>query len=125
MDVAEALEQFAPVTGKGAPVGADHDPQELLDLVGLHASVDILDRRDQRRVADDPELTVDDAGQLPERLHAVLRAALRDVRVPRSSAFASFDFASRRSSARSSSTSRREYQISRFPIAEYFRIPSR
>ena len=46
---------------------------------------DVLDRHDQRRVAGDPRLAVDDRRQLGERLHAVLRAALGDVRLERAS----------------------------------------
>ena len=41
----------------------------------------LLDRHDHGRVADDPRLTVDDLGQLPERLQTALRAGLRDIAV--------------------------------------------
>ena len=73
----------------------------------------VLDRDDQRRVADDPRLAVDDLGELGERLHAVLRPRLGDVALEplhllgRSPA--------RRSCAAISSTSRRAYQRSRLP----------
>ena len=46
------------------------------------------DRHDQRRVADDAGLAVDEVGQLLEGVHAVLRARLGDVR-PRTSSAAS------------------------------------
>ena len=46
-------------------------------LLGVREHV--LDRRDERRVADDPQLAVDDPAQLGERSHAVLRAHFLDV----------------------------------------------
>ena len=78
--VAEAFEQLAPVARERAAVGAHDAAEELLDLVHV-LGVDFLDRHDQRRVADDPELPVDLLGQLPERLDAVLGATLGDVRL--------------------------------------------
>ena len=49
-----ALEQVAPVARQRAPVGADHAPHDVLEVVSLGTRQDVLDRRDERRVADDP-----------------------------------------------------------------------
>ena len=74
------LEEPAPVAWQRPPVGADHAPQELLELVRTVAG-DLLDRHDDRRVADDAGLSVDDLGELRERPQAGLRLRLRDVAV--------------------------------------------
>ena len=63
VDVAEALEQLAPVARERAPVGADDTAEELLDPVRVLGG-DLLDRDDQRRIADDAGLAVDHLGQL-------------------------------------------------------------
>ena len=57
VDVAEALEQVLAIALQRAPVAAVHAARELLDIV---AAGEVLDRHDQRRVADDPRLAVDD-----------------------------------------------------------------
>ena len=59
-DVAIPLEQPAAVGGQGPPVGADDPAHELLELSRLDAGRHVLDRDDQRRVARDPALAVDD-----------------------------------------------------------------
>src|SRR6476659_2293353 len=73
MDVAIALEQMTPVARQRPSIGADHAPNDVLELLPLRMWQDILDRGDEGRVADDPELTVDRAAQLGERSHAVFR----------------------------------------------------
>ena len=79
VNVPVALEQLPPVAGERPPVGADHAVQELVQAIRLIAG-DVLDRHDQRRITGDPRFAVDDRRQLAERLHAVLRASLGDVR---------------------------------------------
>ena len=59
-----------------APVAADHPARERLDIAAVG---EVLDRHDQRRVADDPRLAIDDRRELAERPQAVLRARLGDV----------------------------------------------
>ena len=79
MDVAKALQQLPAVGAQGAPVGADHPAHELLELGRSDTGDHFLDRDDQRRVARDPGLAVDDLRELRERLQAVLRACLGQV----------------------------------------------
>ena len=112
MDVAEALEQSAPVLGQRAPVRADDAAQVVLDAVALGRRHDVLDRDDQRRVARDPRLTVDDLGELAERPHAVLGACLRDVLSKR---FTCLAVACLAASSANSSTSTWAYQTSMLP----------
>ena len=50
-----------------------------MDLVALDPVEELLDRLDERRVADDASLAVDDVGELVERLHAVPGAGLGHV----------------------------------------------
>ena len=54
-----------------------------LHLLALDPGRDVLDRDDERWVADDPALAVDDLGQLRERPRAVLRPCLGDVALER------------------------------------------
>ena len=75
MHVAVALEQVAAVVRQRAAVRADHAPHDVLEVLPLRTGQDVLDRRDERRVADDPQLAVDRPAQLRERAQAVLRAA--------------------------------------------------
>ena len=56
-DVAKALQQMFAIALQRAPVAADHAPRERFDIAAVG---EVLDRHDQRRVADDPRLTVDD-----------------------------------------------------------------
>ena len=79
--VAEALEQAAAVAGQRAPVGADQLPHRVLEHDALVRGDQLLDRHDQRRVADDPRMAVDEVGQPVERPHAVLRTRLGDVAI--------------------------------------------
>ena len=76
LDQRELLEQVPPVGLQGAPVLAQHAAQLLVDRVGLHVGEELLDRDDQRRVADDPPLPVDHGGELAQRLHAVAGVGL-------------------------------------------------
>ena len=79
VDVAEALEQLSAVGRQRTPVGADDVANELVEPVMLGRGDDLLDRDDQRRVAGDPRLAVDDLGELRESLQAVLRLRLGHV----------------------------------------------
>ena len=88
------------------------------------APAELLDRHDQRRVADDPRLAVDDVGELVERAQAVLRPRLGDVLLERSSPPSRLACL-RKLLARSRSTSRRAYQRSSVRIAANSRIASR
>ena len=85
VDEAEALEQMPAIAEQCPPVLADHQP---LGLDRLLAAEELRDRNDQRRIADDPRLTVDDARQLLERGQAVFSPRLRDGGSARSIAFA-------------------------------------
>ena len=76
VDEPEALEQMPAIAEQRPPVLADH---ETLGLDRLLAAEELRDRDDQRRIAHDPRLAVDDARQLLERGQAVLGARLRDV----------------------------------------------
>ena len=63
-----------------APVGADQLVDLSLERFSLSLGGDqLVDRDDQRRVADDPAFAVDVCGQFLEGVHAVLRASLRDI----------------------------------------------
>ena len=53
---AEVLEQVAAVARQRPAVAADHAPHEVEDLVSLHPLEQLLDRLDERRVADDAPL---------------------------------------------------------------------
>jgi hypothetical protein len=65
------LEQVPRVGLQGAPVLAQHGVHQLVDRVGLHVGEDLLDRDDQRGLADDPPLPVDHGGQLAHGLDGV------------------------------------------------------
>ena len=55
--------------------------QRLEHLVALLAGCELLDRHDQRRLVNDPDVAVDRLRQLGERGHAVLGAGLREGRL--------------------------------------------
>ena len=77
VDEPELFEQVTPVGLERAPVGADEVVHLLLKGLPLHLRrKELVDRNDQRRVADDPRLTVDEPRELLEGLHAVLGARL-------------------------------------------------
>ncbi len=59
--VAKALEQMFAIALQRAPVATDHASRERFDISAVG---EVLDRHDQRRVADDPRLTVDDRREL-------------------------------------------------------------
>ena len=79
MGVPISLEQPPAVGAQRTPVGSDHSPHELLELNRLDAGHHFLDRDDERRVAGDPGLAVDDRRELREGLQAVLRPRLGQV----------------------------------------------
>ena len=83
VDEAELLEQMAAVGLQSAPVGAEQSVDFVHDLVAFRRGWnELVDRHDQRGVADDPPLAVDHVGQLLEGVHAVLGARLGDVGLP-------------------------------------------
>ena len=69
---------MAAVAGERAPVGGDHAADQVLHRVAFH---ELVDRDDQRRIADDPCPAVDDLGELAGGPQAVLRARFRDVAI--------------------------------------------
>ncbi len=52
--IAVALEQVAAVARQRPLVGADHAPHDVLQVCSFRPGQDVLDRRHERRVADDP-----------------------------------------------------------------------
>jgi len=76
VDVAKPLQQMFAVTLQRAPVATVDGARELLDIA---AAGEVLDRHDQRRVADNPRLAIDDRRQLAERPQAVLRPRLSEI----------------------------------------------
>ena len=109
--VAVALQQPATVCGERPPVGADDAAHEVLHLLRADAGHDVLDRDDERWVADDPPLAVDDLGQLRERLQCcpstVALATLRSNALRCFAATPLGGTGSRRRPDRSASTRRR------------------
>jgi len=62
------------------PVGTDEVAHLFLERISFHLrGKELVDRNDQRRVADDSRLAVDKVRQLVEGVHAVLGARLLDV----------------------------------------------
>ena len=59
--VPKALEQLFAVALQRAPIATDHPSRERFDIAAVGQ---VLDRDDQRRVAGDPRLTVDDRREL-------------------------------------------------------------
>ena len=88
MHVAKALEQPTTVTRQRAPVGADDGADESRRSDRRSAPTISSIGHEERRIADDPQLAVDDLGQLAERLQAVLRPCLCDVLLRRLICFA-------------------------------------
>ena len=79
VDEPELLEQVAAVGLQRPPVGTNESAHFLLELVPLDLGrEELVDRDDQRRVADDARLALDEVGQLLERMHAVLGAGSLD-----------------------------------------------
>jgi hypothetical protein len=76
LDQGEVPDQVPAVGLQGALVLAQHLTDQLVDLLCLHIGEELLDRLDQRRVADDAPLPVDLGGELAQRFHAVLGARL-------------------------------------------------
>ena len=72
--VAESFEEQPAISRQAAPVRADDGAYRVDERPGLVGAEKVVDRHDQRRVGDDPRLAVDEAGELVERLHAVLGA---------------------------------------------------
>src|SRR5579862_2571165 len=77
--VTEALEEEPAVMRKRTTIGAKDGADRLSNLVGLGGGDKLLDRDDQRRVADDPRLAVDEFRQPAERAQVVFGAPLCDV----------------------------------------------
>ena len=73
------LEQV-PAVGRQALAVPAQELAEQLTRAARHSTLgkELLDRDDERRIADDAALAVDHRGQLVERLHAVLRPRLGD-----------------------------------------------
>src|SRR4029453_9799945 len=65
--------------GRRSPIGANHAPHYVLEVLALRTGQHVLDWSDERRIADDPELAVDHPTELRERSHAVLRGHVRDI----------------------------------------------
>jgi hypothetical protein len=76
VDVAVGTGEAAPVVGQRLLVGGEHEAQLGF---GLGRIGQLLDRRDQRRFADDPDLAIDLVGQLLHGPQAVLAAGLFEV----------------------------------------------
>ena len=121
VDEAEPLEQVAAVALQRPPVRADDAPRRPRTRSSPSASS--RDRDDQRRVADDPRLAVDDLGELRERREAVLRARLRDVALEALDRLRAH--LRRPDACVTSSTSIREYQTSSVRMPANSAIASR
>jgi len=78
MDVPEALQQAATVAGQRPPVRADHAVDERVQALEISASGRLLDGDDERRVAQDPPLSVHHVGELAHGSKAVLGSRLGD-----------------------------------------------
>ena len=76
IDQPELLQQHPAVVLQRRAVAAHDLVQLLVDLIAADALEDLVDRLDQRRIADDPGLTVHHLGELLEDLHAVLGLGL-------------------------------------------------
>src|SRR3954470_14769880 len=79
MDISEAFEQSAALACERPRVDANQLAERLVGALFLSGLDDLFDGDDQRRVADDAPVSVDDLGQLAERLEAVLRSRVGDV----------------------------------------------
>ena len=76
LDQLELLHEVPAVGLQGARVLVEEVGELDVDRLGLQVTEELFDRHDQRRVADDPSLSVDDGGELAQRLHAVSGASL-------------------------------------------------
>jgi hypothetical protein len=76
LDQRELLQQVLAVGLQDALVLAQHLADLLIDRTGLYVGEGLLDRLDQRGVADDPPLPVGLGGELAQRLHAVVGVGL-------------------------------------------------
>lgn len=59
-------------------VAAQQALQTLVHPLALAAGEELIERHDERRLVDDPDLTVDHVRQLGERRHAVTSSGLRE-----------------------------------------------
>jgi hypothetical protein len=75
----ELLEQYPPVELERLAVPAEELMQRLEHLLALLPRCELLDRHDQRRLVNDPDMAVDRFRELGERCQAVLGAGLREV----------------------------------------------
>ncbi len=76
MGQAELLQQVTTIRLQGGAVAAEEGPEPVHELVSFHPAGELFDGLDERRVADDASLAVDDVGELVEGLHAVSSAGL-------------------------------------------------
>jgi hypothetical protein len=74
-----AVEQVATVSFEALAVTAEQLEDPLLELLGLILGDELPRGHQQRRVADDPRLTIDHTNEAIERSEVVLLAGLRDV----------------------------------------------
>ena len=124
----EVLEEAPSIGLEGVLI----DAEQVADMLEKRIDVEpgqLVDRDDQRRVADDPPPPVDDGGQLPDRLQAVASVRLRE-RGLRSLQPALLFFSSRAVSvalysARASSMLRCAYQTARMVWPAKVRIAVR
>ncbi len=79
VNVAVAFEKFPPIRWERLGVRGDHPADDRVELRFLGRRQHVLNRRDQRGVADDPQFTVDRSTELGERPHAVLRSRLGQI----------------------------------------------
>ena len=70
------LQQYAPVGLQRLSIAAHEVVHRLRHLVRSRVREELFDGHDERWVADDPWLAVDEVGELGEGLHAVARAGL-------------------------------------------------
>ncbi|MDV7088303.1 hypothetical protein R4369_29475 [Rhodococcus opacus] len=73
----EVIEQVPSVDLEGAAVGGDQIVQSVEQQIGVESG-ELVDRDDQRWIADDPPRAVDNGGQLPDRLETVAGVRLRE-----------------------------------------------
>jgi hypothetical protein len=75
----EPFQQLAPIIAEAGPVGAKLLPELVLDLVAgqPEGGFEVAGRDNDRRLADDPVVPVDQLTELRQRLQAVAGASLR------------------------------------------------
>jgi hypothetical protein len=68
-----------PIRLQSLTVAAERIAEQSTELLRVVAGHELLEPHDQRRVTDDADLAVDAAGELGERLEAVLASGLGEV----------------------------------------------